>query len=89
MVNHGSYSFMVVSGGTHYRTAVECFGAFFKALNLQKFDLVYSKICPKFNFLSRTSFNFFDILDKCMKLRDRSAGLFGIPGALILGFSLI
>ena len=59
---------------------------FFKALNLWKFDLVYSKICPKFNFLSRTSFNFFDILDICTKLCDRSAGLFGIPGALILGF---
>ena len=59
---------------------------FFKALNLWKFDLVYSKICPKFNFLSRTSSVFYDILDLCTKLCVHSVGLFGIPGALILGF---
>ena len=40
---------------------------FFKALNLWKFDSVYSKICPKFNFLSRTSSVFYDILDLCTK----------------------
>jgi len=48
--------------------------------------LVYSKIHPKFNLLSRTSFNFFEILASCTELHDRSAGLFGFPGALILGF---
>ena len=55
---------------------------FFKALNLQKTDSVYSKICPKFTFLSRTSANFYDILNLCTKLRSRSVGNFEIPGAL-------
>jgi len=77
----------------HEKTIIELLSNvseyFLRAVNVLMFDSVHSKICPKFTFLSRTSADFYDILDLCTKLCPRSAEHFKTPGALILGFSRI
>ena len=59
----------------------------FSGLYLWSFNVLHSKFTLKVTFLSRTSFNYCEILDLYWKFRSSFVAPFEISGALLLGLT--